>query len=40
MMWAFSVNVLAVVFFWLSARHLARDEDTRIDRARTAGEEI
>jgi len=38
MMLAFAVNAVAVGFLLAALRHLARDEDSRFDRARLAGE--
>lgn len=38
MMWSFAVNALSLVLLLLATRHLARDEDTRLERARAAGE--
>ncbi len=38
MMLSFAVNVVAVGFLLAALRHLARDEDTRFERARLAGE--
>jgi len=40
MMLALCANAVAVVLFFLAARHLPRDEATRLDRARVAGELI
>ncbi|MGH7863387.1 MAG: spinster family MFS transporter [Candidatus Binataceae bacterium] len=38
MILALSLNAVAVAFLWAARRHLAHDEDTRLDRARLAGE--
>ena len=38
MLLSLPVNLLAVVFLFLASRHLEREEGTRIDRARAAGE--
>jgi len=38
LLWGLLVNALAVVFLLLAGRHLARDEATRLERARAAGE--
>jgi MFS family permease len=40
MRWALVVNAFALTLLLLSKRHLARDESTLIERARTAGESI
>jgi len=40
MLCTLAVNVLAVLCFALAARHLPHDEDTRIQRAREAGERV
>jgi MFS family permease len=38
MQWVLLANVMAVALFAFAARHLAKDEDSLIDRARQAGE--
>ena len=39
MIFAFVANLFAVAFLLLACRHLARDEDSRLERARAAGED-
>ena len=38
MLWALGINVVALACAALATRHLERDESTRLDRARAAGE--
>jgi hypothetical protein len=40
MRWSLLANVVAFLFLLLALRHLARDEATRLDRARAAGEPL
>jgi MFS family permease len=40
MLVALLANVLAMLCLFLASRHLVRDEATRLDRARAAGEDV
>jgi MFS family permease len=40
MLFGLAANVIAATLLVLAARHLADDEDSRLDRARAAGEEV